>query len=374
MAPDVAQDFDPGRVDLDAFLKDIRALRREIEATYGEEDLRHLRRMEALGRAFTALGLATSGLCPNPVSAVSLAIGRGARWMLMHHIGHRGYDKVPGVPAKYTSRVFARGKRRFLDWADWMVPEAWIYEHNVLHHSHTGETRDPDLLERNMERLHEAGLPRIADYATLAFYALTWKFSYYAPNTLRTWLHRHEQKQGSQDPLALELAWSTLLARSYLPYAALTFGLVPALYLVFGPWAWLSALSNSLAAEALTNLHTFFVIGPNHAGEDLYRFDGPPASRAEGYLRQVVGSANYATGTDTIDFAHLWLNYQIEHHVFPDLPMLKYREVQPRLKALCERHGVPYVQESVVRRAGKMIDIFLGKAKMKHAAWSRTRG
>ena len=46
---------------------------------------------------------------PNPISMALLSLGRGTRWMLMHHIGHRGYDRVPNVPAKYTSKVFARG-------------------------------------------------------------------------------------------------------------------------------------------------------------------------------------------------------------------------------------------------------------------------
>jgi fatty acid desaturase len=356
---------EPPPADLEAFLADVRALRREIEASLGEEDLAHLRRMEAVGRAFTALGYLTAGVAPNPLSAFAIAVGRGARWMLMHHIGHRGYDKVPGVPARYTSRVFARGWRRFLDWPDWMVPEAWIYEHNVLHHSYTGELRDPDLVERNMQKVNDAGVPTALKWIALGFYAATWKWTYYAPNTLRTYLHRHTWKEGSEDPQALPLAWSTLLKQSYLPYAGLHFGAIPALYFLFGPWAWFSALCNSLAAEVLTNLHTFLVIGPNHAGDDLYRFEARPASKAEGMARQVVGSVDYATGSDVVDFAHLWLNYQIEHHVFPDLPMRQYQRVQPRLRALCEKHGLPYVQESVVKRAGKMFDIFLGKTKMK---------
>ena len=118
-----------------------------------------------LGRAATALGLATCWIAPNPLSAAALSFGRSTRWLLMHHIGHRGYDKVPGVPARYTSKVFARGRRRFVDWADWMIPEAWIYEHNVLHHSHTGEDRDPDLIERNAETLRSSNLPMAARYA-----------------------------------------------------------------------------------------------------------------------------------------------------------------------------------------------------------------
>jgi hypothetical protein len=45
------------------------------------------------------------------VQRSSRPLGRSTRWLLMHHVGHRGYDKVPGVPAKYTSKVFARGWR-----------------------------------------------------------------------------------------------------------------------------------------------------------------------------------------------------------------------------------------------------------------------
>jgi fatty acid desaturase len=147
------------------------------------------------------------------------------------------------------------------------------------------------------------------------------------------------------------------------------------MYLPFGPLAAASALVNSVAAEALSNVHTFFVIGPNHTGDDLYRFDDRPPSRGAGYVRQVIASANYRTGSDVVDFVHMWLNYQIEHHVFPDLPMRQYQLVQPKLRAICEKHGVPYVQEGVFRRVKKLVDVFVGKTKMRRAgppeAWTR---
>src|SRR5262249_59381478 len=99
-------------------------------------------------------------------------------------------------------------------------------------------------------------------------------------------------------------------------------------------------------------------------GADVQRSDGPPASRGEFYVRQVVGSVNYRTGGDLNDYAHLWLNYQIEHHLFPDMPMLAYRRVQPKVKALCARFGVPYLQEPVGRRFAKMARVFVGRARM----------
>ncbi|HZH79619.1 MAG TPA: fatty acid desaturase [Archangium sp.] len=357
-------DFDPASVDVEGFLRDIRALRTEIDATVSEADLSHLRRLERCGRIATVLGLATCWVMPNPLSAMALSLGRSTRWLLMHHVGHRGYDRVPGAPAERTSKAFAKGRRRFLDWFDWMLPEAWVFEHNVLHHSHTGEDTDPDLLERNAEgSLRDTSRPLALRYFQLALLAITWRASYYAPETLAS-LRRKRRPDG---PLTRE-EWREVLLSGYAPYIAWNFVLLPALFFPLGAWAAFSALCNSLMAEVLTNLHTFLVVGPNHTGEDLYRFESSPEGRGERYLQQVIGSANYRTGGDLNDYLHLWLNYQIEHHVYPDLSMLQYQRVQPKLRALCEKYGVPYVQESVWTRARKMVDIIVGKRSMRRLA------
>ena len=352
-------------VDFAAFLADLQALRRELDDGLEAEDFAHMRRLERWGRAATAVGLLTCWIAPNPISAVALSIGRGTRWMLMHHVGHRGYDAIADVPQRYTSKGFARGKRRWLDWFDWMVPEAWIYEHNVLHHSHTGEDRDPDLVERNTESLRADKLPKFARYAIVAGLAATWRATYYAPETMRQWLTRRGGAVDGLEGAAREAEIRRRLVRdSYLPYALANFLLMPVAFLPLGPWAATSALLNSLFAELLTNLHTFLVVGPNHTGDDLYRFSTRPGSRGEYYARQVIGSTNYTTGGDLRDFAHLWLNYQIEHHLFPDMPMRKYQQMQPRVQALCEKHGIKYTQEGVFKRFRKLVDVIVGDAQM----------
>ncbi|MFO0003392.1 MAG: fatty acid desaturase, partial [bacterium] len=104
-------------------------------------------------------------------------------------------------------------------------------------------------------------------------------------------------------------------------------------------------------------MHSFLVIVPNHAGDDLYRFTTPSRGRRDFYVRQILGSANFRTGGDVNDFLHGFLNYQIEHHLWPDLPMRAYQRAQPEVKALCAAHGVPYVQQSVWRRAWKTAQI-----------------
>jgi fatty acid desaturase len=350
-------------LDEQAFLRDLRALRAEIDASLTEADGEHLKKIERWGRAATLIGLATAWMGPNPVSALGLALGRSTRWALMHHCGHRGYDKVPGAPERYHSKVFARGWRRLVDWPDWMLPEAWIYEHNILHHQHTGEQRDPDLIERNAGYLRDSRLPIWARRLAVAGLAVSWKPVYYAPNTLRVWLSRHDPKDGAEP----DAPWGTFLRRCAAPYVAVQFVGLPLLFAPLGPLAVASALSNSALAELLTNLHSFLVVGPNHSGDDIYRFDDRPGSKAELYWRQIVGSVNYRTGGDLNDWLHMWLNYQIEHHLFPDAPASALQRIQPKVKAMCARHGIPYAQQSVLQRFRKMVRVFTGEESMRRA-------
>lgn len=338
-------------------MQDVQALRRRAIASLGPADLAHLRKIERWGRAATVVGWLSAGLGPNPLSVLGLAAGRLVRWLLMHHIGHKGYDRVPGVPPQYTSAVFARGWRRFLDWPDWRIPEAWVYEHNVLHHAFTGDERDPDRIEPNSHWLRT--LPRPLRWLVIAVVSLTWHAGYSGELITAKWLAR---RGGPPDPRTLR---RILWLRSRLPYVAIELLAIPLLLLPFSPTMALWAAVNSLLAELLTNWHSFLVIGPSHTGSDLYLFRGPARSRAERAVRQVLGSANYTTGGDLNDLFHLWLNYQIEHHLLPDLPMSTYRRIQPEVRALCEKHGLPYVQEGLWRRFGRMARVFVGDEKQR---------
>ena len=362
-----------GPTGLDLFTRELSALKQRATASMSMADFRHMRRLELIGRCCTLLGFATAWIVINPISVVLIAMGMLTRWLLAHHICHGGYDGIEGIPARYTSRVFARGWRRFVDWFDWMHPDAWRYEHDFLHHYYTGEDRDPDLVERNAILLRKIRVPKILKYITLFVVAITWKFSYYAANTLNglegkkhfrdlTGHHNFINLANFCDlrmPLVRKLWFSC-----WLPNVAFHFLLVPALFLPLGKEAWLSVLVCRIAAELLHNLHMFVIIVTNHAGDDVMRFDFHYTDKKNFYVNQVLGSVNFHTGKEWLDFSQMWLNYQIEHHLFPRLSMLKYREIQPEVKALCERHGVTYIQENVFRRLRKLTDICVGNTSM----------
>ncbi len=379
------------QIDTQAFARDVQALRHELMADLGPAELAHLRKMARWGRLCTVFGYLLAWL-PNPISVLLLSLGNVARWtMVAHHVLHRGYDRIAETPPHFRSSHFASGWRRWIDWMDWIHPRAWVHEHNHLHHFHLGEYQDPDLVEHNSWILRRRWLPRPLKWLLIAILMMSWKLSYYAPNTWWAWRQqlrlRRVKQQGTDQPdlPGMADAWRLLYpgervvvpvsARSWgfylhcvLPYAVLRFGLIPALFLPLGTWAWAAVLLNTLLAELLANAHAFLIIAPNHAGADLYRFEGPAKDRGEFYLRQVLGSANYPGGSDLRDFLMGYLNYQIEHHVWPDLPMLKYRQAAPKLRALCARHGVPYVEESVFLRFRRLCSIMTGTASMRCVA------
>jgi hypothetical protein len=248
-------------------------------------------------------------------------------------------------------------------------------------------------VERNMTPLRTGKLPMLARYGQVVGLALIWKWFYYAPNTMKEMYGRREReaKKNGEDfenPFqtgelpstvatvaagAFKGQFAALIetAKCFAPYATFQFAVLPAIgYAVGGASMAGAVLATSILADVMTNIHSFIIIATNHVGDDIYRFETETKPRSDDfYLRAVIGSANFRTGGDVNDFFHGWLNYQIEHHMFPDISMKQYQLAQPKIKAICEKHGVPYVQESVWKRVVQLADVMVGKRNM--LVWER---
>jgi len=389
------------KFDINAFATEIRTLGKELEQQQGEADVKHLNKMVLWSNICAALGLLTMGFGTNLIAIVGLSTWTFTRWtMIAHHTCHGGYDKCHPNKDRWSRFKFAIGSlwRRCNDWLDWMLPEAWNVEHNNRHHYNLSELDDPDLVERNLAEIRDANIPLALKYVIVFIAAATWKWYYYSPNTYKELKLALLRKQGKPLPKGIDpedavsiksivlginpfySAWE-FLAVVIGPYMVIRFLLLPlfmASIVGFGTTELLgitslsfeqvfySSLYNMLWAELLTNLHGFVAIVPNHAGDDMYRFRNScrPFSGSF-YLRQVLASANFDRGTDIIDIMHGYLNYQIEHHLWPNLSMLSYQKAAPLVKEICEKHGVPYVKENVFIRTKKTIDIMTGTSTMR---------
>lgn len=373
------------KVDKEALQRDIDSIKTTLGAATWE-DFQHLLKMERWGRIATFLGYGLVVLLSvmelrTEVStfmfwflalsaAIFMSIGNVSRRSnITHPILHGAYDKVPNIPKRYTSKYYATGYRRYLDWLDWIKSDSWSFEHNIMHHYHLGEDDDPDNVEINVKWLTQSRVPMWLRYIIVYGFATMWKPVYYAPNTLRILDNKTRRKEKLPD--IKKLVWSPLrkngrkLWREYLlPYIGIKFVFIPMLFIPFGWGAVLNALLITFIAELIGNFYSFSVIVPNHSAGDIYRFDTPHKTQGEFYLRQIMGSVNYKTGTNPIDFMHGWLNYQIEHHLFPNLPLSQYQKMQPIVKEICSKHNLEYRQESVFKRVYMTVELMIGKTKL----------
>ena len=92
------------------------------------------------------------------------------------------------------------------------------------------------------------------------------------------------------------------------------------------------------------NVWAYAIIFCGHFPDQTYTFSQEEVedeSRGAWYVRQLVGAANIE-GSPLFHVASGNLGYQVEHHLFPDMPSTRYAEIAPRIKEICERYELPY--------------------------------
>jgi linoleoyl-CoA desaturase len=123
--------------------------------------------------------------------------------------------------------------------------------------------------------------------------------------------------------------------------------------LLSGPSA-VTTLTANLTANLVRNLWTHSVIMCGHFPEGVQTYEKKSIdgeTRGDWYLRQMLGSANIS-GNRFLHFMTGNLSFQIEHHLFPDLPSNRYQEIAPKVQDLFERYGLTYVSGPMVKQVG----------------------
>ncbi len=110
--------------------------------------------------------------------------------------------------------------------------------------------------------------------------------------------------------------------------------------LALGPW---SGLVFILVSQAFFGVYMGSVFAPNHKGM-LIVDDGTDID----YLRLQVLTARNVSAHALTDFWYGGLNYQIEHHLFPSLPMHRLRPVSVIVKEFCAQRGISYHETSMI--------------------------
>ena len=100
----------------------------------------------------------------------------------------------------------------------------------------------------------------------------------------------------------------------------------------------------------LFGLYMGAVFAPNHKGMPIV----PKDARIDFLRRQVLMSRNVKGGRVVDEFMG-GLNYQIEHHLFPNMARPHLRHVQPIVREFCASRGISYTETTMVKSYGIVI-------------------
>ena len=96
--------------------------------------------------------------------------------------------------------------------------------------------------------------------------------------------------------------------------------------------------------QALFGLYLSSVFAPNHKGMPIL-----DKGTSLDFLRRQVLTSRNVNANPVTDFWYGHLNYQIEHHLFPNMPHNRLRKAQALVKAFCRERSVPYHETSMLR-------------------------
>jgi NADPH-dependent stearoyl-CoA 9-desaturase len=316
-----------------------------VLADLGERDAEYIRRIVRLQRRLELTGrglMYLSFLPPAWLAGVAaLSVSKILDNMeIGHNVMHGQYDWMRD-PA-LNSKTF--------DWDNACPGDQWRHSHNYMHHTYTnviGKDRDIGY-----------GVMRIDESQPWNPYYLAnplWAFLLMSLFQYGVAMHEVEadnifagKRTWADARGILSGIWKKTRKQTLKDYV-----LFP---LLAGPMAPFVFVGNAVA-NLVRNFWSSAIIFCGHFPDGVHTFTEEEVAnetREHWYYRQLLGSANIEGGR----WFHIMsgnLSFQVEHHLFPDLPAHRYVEIAEEVRASCERNGLPYNTGPMHRQFGSVV-------------------
>ncbi len=324
--------------DVAALAAELEAIRCDIEASRGAKDRDYIRRVIAVQRALEIVArltiLASKTRVGWATGTVALAAAKSIENMeLSHNICHGQWDWM-NDPEVHSATW---------EW-DMVGPSShWMSSHNYRHHMFTNVIGVDDDLGFGVLRVTREQKWRPGNLfqplrAVLLAAAFEWGVAFHG-------LYAIQERETAE---AAKSAHKKTMLRKMARQSVKDYVLFPAL----GRRRWRRTLGATVVANGLRNAWAYIVIVCGHFADGAEKFDASVLeneTKPEWYLRQMLGSANFRAG-GMLAFMSGHLCYQIEHHLFPDLPSNRLPEIAVRVRALCVKYDLPYTTGPFLRQ------------------------
>ncbi len=246
------------------------------------------------------------------------------------------------------------------DWDTASPADAWRHSHNYEHHTFTNiRGKDRDLGYEIMridphQKWHPVYLLQpIYNLLLMGFFE--WGVALHDLNFDAIRAGEKPKAQALAELRAIGLKARRQIVKDYLAFPALSAGLAGALGGRRAARATFSStLKANFTANIVRNVWAYSIIFCGHFPDQTYTFSEDEVAgeiRGGWYVRQLLGAANIDGGA-LFHFLSGNLSFQVEHHLFPDMPSSRYAEIAPRVKDVCERYGLPYNTGPLHRQLG----------------------
>jgi len=330
--------------------RELDAIRAEVEESRGASDAAYINRLIKVQRGLAAAGRLTLLLGTRSRSTRKASWGAGATFLglakilenmeIGHNVMHGQWDWM-NDPEVHSSNW---------EWDTAQPAEQWKHSHNYIHHQFTnvlGYDNDIGygiLRMAREQKWHPVNVGQPVYNALLA--------------TLFQWgvalhdLDLERIRKGEKDPKEMKRQLRQIfrkgrnqVLKDYVVYPALS------------GRQWKATLTANMTANLARNLWSYVIIFCGHFPDGAVHFteeELEDETRSEWYLRQILGAANFEGGP----LLHILsgnLGFQIEHHLFPDLPSNRYAEISERVKQLCAKYDIPYTIGPLHRQYGQAL-------------------
>ena len=289
---------------------------------------------------FVPLALMISGVVASmwPVMAMWILMGFGMAGIglsIMHDANHGSYSKN-----KYVNKILG-----FLVNFLGAYHVNWKIQHNVLHHTFTNVHEHDEDIHNAVMRLSPKQ-PRKGIFKFQAFYApffygimtIYWLVSKDFESTVR--YHKNNLLAGQGLSFRRELT-NVIFNKSW--YLVLTV----VLPMIIIPLAWWQILLGFLLMQFICGIILSFIFQPAHVIEEtnFYSLDDQGGSLENNWaIHQMRTTANFARNSRLFSWLIGGLNYQIEHHLFPNICHVHYRRIAKIVKETAQEYNLPYHQ------------------------------
>jgi fatty acid desaturase len=328
--------------DIAALGRELDAIRQQVIDSRGEHDAEYIRnvidfqrKLELGSRAVLLFSLFPPAWL---AGTVGLSVSKIIENMeIGHNVMHGQWDWMRDSTIHSTT----------WEWDNAATSELWKHSHNELHHTYTNVLGKDNDLGYGIMRVDEGqrwtpfhlGQPLWNFVNACAFqYGIT----AYDLEIGKFLKGRSDKAEFVRQGKSVLRKIRRHMTRDYVLHPLLS-----------GPSA-LTTLTANLTANVARNLWTHSVIMCGHFPEGVQTYEKTSIdgeTRGEWYLRQMLGSANIE-GSPLLHFMTGNLSFQIEHHLFPDLPSNRYQEIAPQVQELFERYGLTYVSGPMVKQVG----------------------